>query len=221
MPLIRVIVADDHPVVREGTRALLGREPDIEVVGVAANGVEAVRLVEELQPDVAVLDVAMPEMNGIEATERIKTVRPSTAVLILTQHDYDQYVFALLGAGAAGYLLKDVPSAELVHAVRLVHANEPVLHPAIARKVMAHFAAQLHAEAPPVAGQQLTKRELEILRLVACGLANERIASRQSLGLRTVQADLTRIFDKLVVGSRTEAVIVGLKRGLLRLEDLV
>jgi DNA-binding NarL/FixJ family response regulator len=217
---IRVIVADDHPVVREGTRELLDREDDIEVVGEAADGAEAVRLVEELQPDVAVLDVSMPGMNGIEATERIKAIRPATAILILTQYDYDQYVFALLSAGAAGYLLKDIPAAEVVRAVRLVHAGEPILHPAIARKVMSHFAAQAADGDTPAGGQELTDREREILRLAACGLSNAAIASHESVSLRTVQADLTHIFEKLGVGSRTEAVIIGLKRGLFRLEDL-
>jgi NarL family two-component system response regulator LiaR len=217
---IRVIVADDHPVVREGTRELLDREEDIEVVGEASDGADAVRLVERLQPDVAVLDVSMPRMNGIEATERIKQIRPGTAILVLTQYDYDQYVFALLAAGAAGYLLKDVPAGEVVRAVRLVHAGEPILHPAIARKVMSHFAAQVSEGETRGAGQELTEREREILRLAACGLSNAAIATKQSVSLRTVQADLTHIFEKLGVGSRTEAVIVGLKRGFFRLEDL-
>jgi DNA-binding NarL/FixJ family response regulator len=160
-------------------------------------------------------------MSGIEATERIKAVRPATAVLILTQYDYDQYVFALLAAGAAGYLLKDVPSAEVVRAVRLVHAGEPVLHPTIAKKVLARF-----AEEEPLRQQTrdvdalLTERERDVLQLAACGMSNARIAARLSVSLRTVQAHLTNIFNKLGVGSRTEAVIVCLRRGLLRLEDL-
>ena len=221
MEKIRVIIAEDHAVVREGTRELLDREQDIEVIGEAANGAEAVALVEGLNPDVAILDISMPVMSGIEATERIKAIRPSTAVLILTQYDYDQYVFALLAAGAAGYLLKDVPSAEVVRAVRSVHAGEPVLHPAIAKKVLARFAA----EGPPQpkargADALLTERERDILRLAACGMSNARIAVRLSVSVRTVQAHLTNIFNKLGVGSRTEAVIAGLRRGLLHLEDL-
>ncbi len=221
MDKIRVIIAEDHAVVREGTRQLLEREPDIQVVGEAANGVEAVGLVERLRPDVAMLDISMPVMGGIEATEKIKAIQPSTAVLILTAYDDDQYVFALLGAGAAGYLLKDVPAAEVVRAVRSVHAGEPVLHPAIARKVLARFATEAHAEHPPPGEDALlTERERDILRLAACGMSNSRIADHLSVSVRTVQAHLTHIFDKLGVGSRTEAVIVGLRRGVLRLEDL-
>lgn len=218
--VIRVVVADDHPVVREGTRELLDRDADIEVVGEAADGEAAVQLVEALQPDVAVLDVAMPGTNGIEATERIKAAHPSTAVLILTQYDHDQYVFTLLAAGAAGYLLKDVPSAELVRAVHRVHAGEPVLHPAVARKVIAHFAGQVGANASPTVAPAFTDREHDVLRLAACGLSNVAIAAQLSVSLRTVQGDLTDIFDKLDVGSRTEAVIAGLRRGLYSLEDL-
>ena len=120
---IRVIIAEDHAVVREGTRELIEREPDIEVVGEATNGVEAVALVERLAPDIAIVDISMPEMGGIEATERMKSIQPSLGVLILTAYDDDQYVFAVLRAGAAGYLLKDVPSSEVVRAVRLVHAG--------------------------------------------------------------------------------------------------
>ena len=221
MEKIRVIIAEDHAVVREGTRQLLEQEPDIEIVGEAANGAEAVALVEGTSPDVAIMDISMPVMSGIEATERIKAVRPSTAVLILTAYDDDQYVFALLAAGAAGYLLKDVPSAEVVRAVRSVHGGEPVLHPAIARKVLARFASEGHREEPSRDDRALlTEREREILRLAACGMSNARIAGDLSVSARTVQAHLTHIFDKLAVGSRTEAVIAGLRRGVLHLEDL-
>lgn len=223
MEKIRVIIADDHPVVREGTRHLLEQEPDIEVVGEAANGAEAVALVEQLNPQVAIVDISMPVMNGIEATEHIKAACPGTAVLILSLHDDDQYVFALLAAGAAGYLLKDVPSAEIVRAVRCVSAGEPVLHPAIARKVLARFATQSEvkgAEGPRDNGGRLTERERQVLRLAACGMSNARIAARLYVSVRTVQAHLTQIFNKLGVGSRTEAVIAGLRHGILHLDDL-
>lgn len=218
---IRVIIAEDHAVVREGTRELLEREKDIEVVGEAADGAEAVALVDSLHPDVAIVDISMPGMGGIEATQEMKALRPSTAVLILTAYDDDQYVFALLGAGAAGYLLKDVPSAEVVRAVRAVHAGEPVLHPAIAKKVLARIASEETNEPLPQASRAvLTDRERDVLRLAACGMSNASIASRLSISLRTVQSHLTHTFDKLGVGSRTEAVIAGLRRGLLELGDL-
>jgi DNA-binding NarL/FixJ family response regulator len=218
---IRVIIAEDHAVVREGTRQLLENESDMEVVGEAANGAEAVALVERVQPDVAIMDISMPEMSGIEATERIKASRPSTAVLILTAYDDDQYVFALLAAGAAGYLLKDVPSTEVVRAIRAVHAGEPVLHPAIVKKVLARIASQQSLQEPTSRQESLlTDRERDILRLAACGMSNARIADHLAVSARTVQAHLTHIFDKLGVGSRTEAVIVGLRQGVLSLEDL-
>lgn len=221
MEKIRVIIAEDHTVVREGTRQLLEQERDIEIVGEAANGAEAVALVERLNPDVAIVDVSMPVMSGIEATKRIKALRPGTAVLVLTAYDDDQYVFALLAAGAAGYLLKDVPSVELIRAVRSVHAGEPILHPAIAKKVLARFAAEGQERQPTRDnGALLTDRERDILRLAACGMNNASIAARLSVSARTVQAHLTNIFNKLGVGSRTEAVIAGLRRGILSLEDL-
>ena len=221
MEKIRVIIAEDHTFVREATRQLLEQEPDIEIVGEATDGAEAVALADRLNPDVAIVDISMPVMSGIEATERIKAVRPGTAVLILTQYDDDQYIFALLAAGAAGYLLKDVPSTEIVRAVRSVHAGEPVLHPAIVKKVLARFAAEAQDQQPARAeGELLTEREREILRLAACGLSNARIGERLFVSLRTVQVHLTHIFNKLGVGSRTEAVIVGLRRGVLHLEDL-
>ncbi len=223
MEKIRVVIADDHAVVREGTRRILAQDEAIEVVGEATNGAEAVSLVDELTPDVAIVDISMPVMSGIEATERIKASRPGTGVLILTSYDDDRYVFALLAAGAAGYLLKDVPSSEVLRAVHSVYAGEPVLHPAIARKVMGRFAAEAHPQpaAPPEPTEAgLTERERAVLRLAACGMSNSRIASHLYLSVRTVQAHLTQIFNKLGVGSRTEAVIVGLRRGVLHLEDL-
>lgn len=222
MEKIRVIIADDHAIVREGTRHIMEQEEDLEVVGEARNGAEAVALTEALKPDVAIVDISMPVMGGIEATERIKALRPGTAVLILTSYDDDRYIFALLAAGAAGYLLKDVPSDEVVRAVRSVYAGEPVLHPAIARKVLARFAAEGPdgGHAGRDTERLLTDRELDILRKAACGLSNADIADRLSISLRTVQAHLTQVFNKLGASSRTEAVIAGLRRGLLRLEDL-
>ena len=220
MQPIRVIIADDHAVVREGTRHILDQEPDIEVVGEAVNGVEAVALVEDRKPDVAILDISMPVMGGIEATERIKASRPATAVLVLTSYDDDRYVFALLAAGAAGYLLKDVPSAEVVRAVRSVYAGEPALHPAIARKVLARFAAEAQQQQAREDAVSLTDRERDVLQLAACGMSNTAIANRLSVSLRTAQAHLTQVFNKLGVGSRTEAVIAGLRQGILHLEDL-
>ncbi len=221
MQKIRVIIADDHAVVREGTRHILDREPDIEVVGEAVNGVEAVALAEKLRPDVAIVDISMPLMGGIEATERMKASCPATAILVLTSYDDDRYVFALLAAGAAGYLLKDIPSTEVVRAVRSVYIGEPALHPAIARKVLARFAAEAQSQQHRHEDAELlTERERDVLRLAACGMSNAGIASSLSISIRTAQSHLTQIFNKLGVGSRTEAVIAGLRRGMLSLEDL-
>ena len=223
MAAIRVVIADDHVVVRDGTRHILEQEPDIEVVGEAVNGVEAVALVESLEPNVAIIDIAMPLMDGLEATRRIKASRPGTVILILTAYDDDQFVSALLAAGAAGYLLKDVPSADLVQAVRRVCAGEPVLHPAIARKIIARLTAEAAAATGDSTGRDLaalTEREVEVLRLAACGMSNVRIAATLQLSPRTVQAYLAQLFAKLGVASRTEAVITGLKLGILNLADL-
>ncbi|MCL4371175.1 MAG: response regulator transcription factor [Chloroflexi bacterium] len=220
MSKIRVLLADDHAVVREGTRQLLEREPDLEVAGEAADGLEAVELAKRVRPDVAIIDIAMPNMNGIEATKHIKTDNPATAVLILTAYDDDQYIFALLEAGAAGYLLKNVHGRELIDAVRAVHGGESVLHPRVARKVLDRFATAKGKAKLATTPEQLSDREMEVLRLAARGLSNKDIARELVLSVRTVQAHLGNIFNKMGVGSRTEAVIYGLKEGWLTLDDV-
>ncbi len=222
MDKIRIVIADDHAVVREGTRSLLEAEGDMEVVGAAADGQEAVKLIEELKPDVAILDISMPKMSGIEVTKQVKPRCPSLAILILTAYDNDEYVFALLEAGAAGYMLKDASSHEIVEAVRAVHAGESILHPVIARKVIQRLMpspAKL-AEQKTAPEIELSERELQVLKLASRGKSNKDIADELYISIRTVQGHLNSIFNKLGVGSRTEAVFQGVKRGWLSFEDL-
>jgi len=219
MTKISVLLADDHVLVREGTREILDREEDMEVVAEAGDGEDAVRLAADIKPDVALVDIAMPRLNGIEATRQMKRLSPGTAVLILTAYDDDQYVFALLEAGAAGYLLKDVRGRDLVEAVRQVHSGESVLHPVIARKVINHFAARGHEETETAAMEPLSDRELQVLHLAAKGMSNREIGRALNLSSRTVQAHLSTIFGKMRVSSRTEAVVAALRLGWLDLEN--
>ena len=221
MNKIRVIIADDHALFREGTRNLIEQEADLEVVGEASDGEEAVELVTRLQPHVVLMDIAMPRVNGIEATRQIKARHPAVAVLILTAYDNDQYIVALLEAGAAGYLLKNVSGKELVNAIRAVYAGEAVLHPAIARKVLDRLTTSGHEMRGAVSPQDLSEREMEVLKLAATGISNQEIAKRLFLSRRTVQAHLVNIFRKLDVGSRTEAILQALRRGWFSLDDLV
>jgi NarL family two-component system response regulator LiaR len=220
MNKIKVLIADDHAVVRDGTRRILEQEADMEVVAEAADGTEAVKLAGSSKPDVAIIDIAMPGMDGIEATRQIKSLYPSVAILILSAYDDDQFVFSLLEAGAAGYLLKSVRGRELIEAVRQVHAGESVLHPAIARKVLNRFVPTPGRPSPPQTAEILSDREIEVLRLATGGLSNQQIADKLFLSLRTVQAHLGHIFNKLQVSSRTEAVVHALKEGWVTLEDI-
>ena len=210
---IRVLLADDHAVVRKGVRELLEDEPDIAVVGEASNGQQAVELAVALRPDVVVMDVAMPELSGVEATKRIRSLAPEVRVLALTAYDDEPYVFGLLDAGVTGYVLKTAESHEVVRAVRATAAGQAALDPAVATRVVAR------ARQPVPATESLTERELEILRLAAHGLTNKQIGARLSISDRTVQNHLANIYAKLEVASRTEAVTVALQRGLIRLGD--
>ncbi len=220
MPKIKILIADDHAVVREGTRQILAQEPDMDVVAEAADGNEAIRLAGSVKPDVAIIDIAMPVVDGIEATKQIKARYPSVAVLILSAYDDDQFVFSLLEAGAAGYLLKSVRGRELVDAVRQVYAGESVLHPAIARKVLNRFVPAPGKMLAKKSPDMLSDREIEVLKLATRGLSNQEIADELYLSLRTVQAHLGHIFNKLQVSSRTEAVVRALKEGWVTLGDI-
>jgi len=216
---IKILIADDHAVVREGTRQILEKEADLEVVAEAGDGEEAVRLAGSVKPDVAIIDIAMPKLDGIEATKQIKALYPTMAVLILTAYDDDQFVFSLLEAGAAGYLLKSVRGSELVDAVRAVYNGESVLHPSIARKVLNRFVPVSGKPGKQDSSEILTEREIEVLKLATRGLSNQEIANELYLSLRTVQAHLSHIFNKLQVSSRTEAVVHALKEGWVSLND--
>jgi DNA-binding NarL/FixJ family response regulator len=214
---IRLVLADDHAVVRSGTRELLEQQPDLKIVGEASDGEEAVRLAHELKPDVLVMDVRMPRMSGVEATRRIKAECPEVKVLVLTAHDDDEYVFALLQAGANGYLLKTAEIEELVRAIRTVAAGQPALAPEVTGKVVAQFTSgkslpDMLAETPDNY-DGLTERELSILQLVGKGMSNKQIGKKLFISDRTVQAHLSNIFSKLSVNSRTEAVMHAVRRG--------
>jgi DNA-binding NarL/FixJ family response regulator len=214
---IRIVLADDHVMVRQGIRQFLEEAGDVEVVAEAGDGAEAVRAVEAHQPDVAVLDIRMPGVTGVEATRQIKARFPQVRVLVLTAYDDDPYVFALLQAGADGYVLKTASGDELVRAVRTVHGGRTALSPEIAAKVV----RQVTSGRPEGAADQvepLTDREIEVLRLAARGLTNRAIGHELGVSHRTVQGHLANIYGKMGVNSRTEAVTEALRRGWIVIE---
>lgn len=210
--LINVLLADDHAMVRQGIRDFLEEDPEIRVIAQAGNGREALQLIRAHAPDVAVLDIRMPEMTGIELTRQLKAEHPAVRVLILTAYDDEPYIFALLRAGADGYVLKTAQSSDLVRAVKLVYEGKTVLDPEIAPKVVAGLAQARRIE-------PLSERELAVVRGVAKSWTNRQIGQALSISDRTVQGHLANIFSKLQVNSRTEVVTVALQQGLITLED--
>ena len=218
--IIRIVLVDDHTVLRQGLRRLLEDEPDIEVVGEAGNGLEAVAVVRARAPDLVLTEVVMPRLNGIEAAKQIKQSNPATAILALSAYDDDRYVLGLLEAGAAGYLLKSATAQELIHAIRAVHAGEAVLHPAVAGRLLARAARPQVRATLGHGNELLSEREIEVLRCAAKGLSNKEIAGQLVLSVPTVKAHLVNIFNKMGVGSRTEAVMQALNQGWVEMDAI-
>jgi NarL family two-component system response regulator LiaR len=215
---IRVLLVDDHAVVRKGLRALLDREAGIEVAGEAEDGEQALRAVDRLRPDVILMDLEMPGIGGVEATRQITQQRPDTKVVVLTSHAAEEDVFPALKAGALGYLLKHSAPEDVLHAIRQAHRGETVLYPAIARMVL----QELHRPPRPrqaATSDPLSERELEVLRLIARGLSNQEIADTLVVGEATVRSHVSSILRKLQLASRTQAALYALRTGLAALED--
>jgi DNA-binding NarL/FixJ family response regulator len=208
--VVRVLLADDHPVVRNGIKGMLAPDPGLEVVGEASNGTEAVALARRLRPDVVLMDLRMPELDGATATAEIRAERPDTQVLVLTTYDTDADIVRAIDAGAIGYLLKHVPHEELTRAVRAAARGESVLAPAVAQRIMSRVRGP--------GSDALTAREIEVLELAARGLSNSGIAAELFVSATTVKAHLTHIYRKLGVGDRTAAVTTALERQIIRLE---
>ena len=217
---IKIVIADDHAVLREGMRSRLEQEKDFEVVGEASDGEEAVKLANELKPDLIMMDIVMPKLTGIEATRLIKQTNPSTAVLILTAYSDIRYILGLLEAGACGYLLKSARGSEIVEAIRAVRSGESVLDPLVTQLLLQRVVGSARETGGGDASGQLTAREVEILRLASRGMSNKDIAGVLFLSLRTVKAHLTNIFNKMGCGCRTDAIIKGLKGGYITLDDV-
>ncbi len=214
MDQIKLMIVDDHTVVRDGLASILERQEDFQVVGQASNGLEAVERVPALQPDVILMDLRMPELDGVEAMRRIHSERPETRFIVLTTYDSDQYIFDAIEAGAKGYLLKDTSREDLFEAVRAVHRGESGIEPGVAARVLDRFAqlSREEAQAP-----LLSDRELEVLQLMAKGSANKQIAVSLSISDSTVKTHVANIFQKLDVSGRTEAVTHALQIGIIKL----
>ncbi|MFI7128517.1 response regulator [Nonomuraea sp. NPDC050153] len=214
--MITVLVADDQAMIRAGFAALLAAQPDLQVVGEAADGLEAVVAARDLRPDVVLMDVRMPNLDGLEATRRITGAGGDSKVIILTTFDIDDYVYAALRGGASGFLLKDAPPADLITAVRVIAAGEALLAPSVTRRLIEEFAARLPIdEREALRLNALTPRELDVLRLVASGLANTEIAGELTIAEETVKSHVGRIFTKLGLRDRAQAVVLAYESGLV------
>ncbi len=212
---IRVLVADDQPLVRSGFRMVLDERPDIELAGEAEDGLDAIRLARELDPDVILMDVRMPDLDGVEATRRLVAAGARARILVLTTFDLDEYVYAAVRAGASGFLLKDVKPAELVDAIRVVAAGNSLFGPAATRRLVDRFAGAAPGRARPGL-DELTERELEILRLLAAGLSNAELAERLVVSEATVKTHVSAVLRKLAVRDRVQAVIAAYEAGLVK-----
>jgi len=208
---IRVLIVDDHTVVRDGLNALLSAEPGFEVVGSAADGIEAVALVQQVDPDVILLDLVMPRMDGVQATIEIKRTNPDARILVLTSFAENHQVFSAIKSGAIGYLMKDTSSEDLIQAIRDTYHNKPALQPEIARKLMRDIQSQVGQESLV---NTLTEREIEILQQVALGKTNQEIADELFLSERTVRTHITNILAKLRLSNRTQAALYALREGI-------
>jgi len=215
-PPIRVLVVDDHAIVRKGVRALLAEVEEIEVVGEASEGEEAIELVDRLHPDVIMMDLVMPKMDGIEAISKITAKYPDARILALTSFANDDKVFPAIKSGAIGYLLKDSDPDELIPAIRQVYRGEPSMHPSIARKLLQELS---QPSGHPPTPDPLTERELEVLRLVAKGVDNQQIASQLHVAEVTVRTHVSHILSKLHLANRVQATLYALKEGLVSLEN--
>ncbi|MBI4786834.1 MAG: response regulator transcription factor [Chloroflexi bacterium] len=215
MSKIRVLVADDHTIVREGVRLLLDAQPDIEVVGEAADGQQALAQVRALGPEVVLMDIAMPGLNGLEATRTIKHEFPHIHVIALTMYESDEYFFQVLNAGASGYVLKKAASADLVGAIRAVHAGDVFLYPSVARRLVADYLTRVKSGEEQSSYDGLTAREREVLKLIAEGHTNQAIAEKLVISPSTVQTHRTRIMQRLNLHSRAELIHYAVRKGLL------
>jgi two-component system, NarL family, response regulator LiaR len=209
---IRVLIVDDHGIVRKGLRFLISNTPDMEVVGEAVNGLDAVEKNQALQPDIILMDLQMPHMTGIEAIRVIKQTDATRKILVLTSFADDQNVFPAIKGGASGYILKDAQPNELLEAIRAIHQGKPSLHPVIAEKLMRELAQPVN---PPITRTTLTRRELEVLRLIAQGHSNHEIALTLVVSERTVTSHIENILEKLHLANRTQAALYAIKEGLV------
>lgn len=216
MESISVFLVDDHQVVRQGLRDFLELQDDIEVIGEASSGVEAVQHIKQLLPDVVVMDLVMPEMDGVETTRRVKAISPSTHVIVLTSFADDDKVFPAIKAGAISYLLKDVSPLELARAVRAAKRGEAVLHPEVAAKLMQEFSTPRPSEQE---NESLTEREMDVLRLIARGHSNREIADALVISEKTVKTHVSNILSKLHLADRTQAAIYALRQRLVPMDD--